>query len=340
MNTKTQQEFEAGNIIKICFKRWRLISVIVLGAAISAFVFSGPYFIPPKYKSTVVLFPTATSSISKALISSSPSVKEDILELGDEDRVDQLLQILNADEIRDQIIRRHNLLEHYGIDPDSRYKMTKLHNRFEENITFRRTRFLSVEIEVLDTDPNKAASIANDIADLIDSVTSRMQKERAIEGFRIVDAQYKSLIAEIEKKEAVMAKLRLKGVYEYEKQVEVISEQLAIALAKNNVAGAKALQNQLDTLGIYGGDYVSNRDNVIYEREKLAELKIKFYEAKVDAEEIIPQKFVVSRAYPAERKSYPVRWIVVLISGLSAAFLTILFILFYDRFRYPRKQFN
>ena len=47
---------------------------------------------------------------------------EDILEFGKEEEAEQMLQVLYSDEIRDKVISKFNLMEHYDIDPDSKYR--------------------------------------------------------------------------------------------------------------------------------------------------------------------------------------------------------------------------
>ena len=96
---------------------WRKPLIIV---AIIAIVLSSiaSLIIENKYKSIVVLFPTTTSSISKALLSETNSGKEDILRFGEEEEVEQMLQILNSDEIRDKIVEKYDLANHYDIDKD------------------------------------------------------------------------------------------------------------------------------------------------------------------------------------------------------------------------------
>jgi hypothetical protein len=51
----------------------------------------------------------------------------------------------------------------------------------------------------------------------------------------------------------------------------------------------------------------------------------------MDATQDIPRKFVVTSAFKAERKSYPVRWIIVVVTLLSTFLLLIFCIVFYDR---------
>ncbi|MBK7083345.1 MAG: hypothetical protein IPH53_01165 [Flavobacteriales bacterium] len=49
-------------------------------------------------------------------------------------------------------------------------------------------------------------------------------------------------------------------------------------------------------------------------------------QARADMESDLPHKFVVNRAQPADKKSYPVRWLVVVVSTISAFLLALLLI--------------
>lgn len=310
-----------------------IIGVVAIGASA---LFS--FFITPKYKATVIMFPTSTNSISKALMTENYGGKQDILEFGAEEQAEQLLQILNSNKIRARIIQKYNLLEHYDIKPDSKFKNTLLFNEYESNISFRRTEFMAVEIEVLDKDPQMAADIANDIAALLDSTKNTMQKERAIKGYKIVETEYNKLKTETREMEDSLTELRKMGVNDYETQAEAYNTQLAIALSHNNLTGARALEEKIKTLSEFGGAYVSLRDALEYEKKQLSELKTKYEEAKVDAEQELPCKFIVNSAYKAEKKSYPIRWLIVVGSTLSALLLAVLAIVVVENIK--RKKFT
>jgi hypothetical protein len=64
---------------------------------------------------------------------------------------------------------------------------------------------------------------------------------------------------------------------------------------------------------------------------QLSLVKSKYEEAKMDATQDIPRKFVVTSAFKAERKSYPVRWIIVVVTLLSTFLLLIFCIVVYDQ---------
>jgi len=336
---KGSEDFDSTNFI-IFLLQWRKpLLFITVAAFVASIIFSSPFFITPKYKSTVIMFPTSSNSISKALLSNVAGEKQDILQFGEDEQTEQMLQILSSNKIRDKIIEKYNLMEHYEINPDAKYKNTKLYNAYDDNVIFRRTEYMAVKITVNDKDPVIAANMANDIAELLDSTKNTMQKERAMKAFKIVEAEYLKLKFEVQEMEDSLTKLREFGVHDYETQAEMINQQLAIELAQGNKAGIKALDDKLAMLAKYGGPYVSLRDALEYEKKQLSEIKAKYEEAKIDANEVLPQKFIVNNAYVAEKKSYPIRWIIVLISTLSAFLLGVIVLAVLDSLsRYNKKK--
>ncbi len=322
-------EFNSTNLFVLMYKWRKPLLIIPFVAAVLAYVFTRPFFIKPLYKSSVILFPSTTNSLSKALLPQQNSYgNEDFLEFGSEEQAEQLLQILNSGEIRDSIITRFDLLNHYGIKENTKYKRTALFKRYANNISFRRTEFMSVEIEVLDTDADTAAMIANQITRLADKARRRVQHERAYQGLQIVKAEYERIQQEVETKQDELTQLRYKGVHDYEGQSSVISEQLAVALIENpNSKAVKQLESKLDTLAKYGGKYVSLRDELVLLKEEEIKLKTKYEQTKVDVEASLPTTFKVDTAYPAERKSYPKGLLITLIAAFSAFIFTLVVIL-------------
>lgn len=244
-----------------------------------------------------------------------------------------MLQILNSDEIRDRIVNKHRLMQHYGIDSTAQYSYTKLFKEYESNIKFKRTEFQSVRVDVLDTDPVLAAQIANDIAALVDSVKNRMQQERAYKAMLIAESEYFGMRDYVQELEDSLNALRAMGINDYESMSERFTEYYAKAILEGNQRAMSKLEEQLATLSKYGGAYVSIRDILEHEKKQLSHLRVKYKEAKVDAEQTLPHKFIVNNAVPAEKKSYPVRWLIVLVSTLSAFLFTLLFIIAMENLR-------
>lgn len=333
MNKKEQltEDFNSLNILHFIYK-WR-ISLIIIG--IGTFVISSiiSLTIQEKYKSTVILFPATTSSISKALLSDNSFKQDDVLAFGAEEEAEQMLQILNSDEIRTKISEKYNLLKHYDIDTADKFKRTKLYDEFQSNITFKRTEYMSVKIEVMDINPDTAALIANDIAALHDSTKIRMQRERATQALIIVKKEYLEKEADVNAMTDSIKVINSYGLYDYESQSEVTTGQYAIAISKGDQRAIKALEEKLKVIANYGSVYVSLRDNLEFQRKQLNLLKTKYEGTKVDVEQVLPQKFVVSNAYPAEKKSYPVRWIIVVVSTMASLLMAVIAILLIENLK-------
>jgi len=321
---KSKQLFTSAVLFNIVVKYRSTLLVVAIITVILSAIFSGPTFITPLYKSEVILFPTASNSISKVLLSSTFNNSKDILEFGEDEQTEQMLQVLNSNKIRDRIIQKYHLMDHYNIKPNEKYRFTKLYNQYEDNFRFRRTEFMAVQITVLDKDAQLAADMANNVARLLDSTINRMQKIIAIKAFNIVEGEYLKQRNLIQAKEDSLTKLRELGVHDYESQAEMFNRQLAIEMAKGNNNGIKRLQKKLDILAKYGGAYVSLRDALEHDKKQLSEIKEKYEEARVDAVENLPHTFIVSNAYKAEKKAYPIRWLIVVISTISALLLAII----------------
>jgi hypothetical protein len=91
-------------------------------------------------------------------------------------------------------------------------------------------------------------------------------------------------------------------------------------------------------LSTYGGAYVSLRELHEEQIKQLALIKAKYEEAKVDAEQILTQKFIVNRAVKAEKKAYPIRWLIVVVSTVSAMLFAFLLLLIVENVKTIRSN--
>jgi len=279
------------DIIRFIVKhKWPIITITLI-AAIASIIVS--LVIPPKFKSSVIFYPKTQVAASHALTTSELIDPDDhIMNFGDEEATEQLIQTLYSEDIRFKIIDKFDLMNHYQIDAAGEYPMTKLHEEYSDNIQFKRTEYMAVEIEVMDTDPQMAADIANTIAALLDSTLNKMQNDVAVEIFKVVDKEYK--------------------------------------LAKEEV---KELESALKKVHLTSPEYASLSLQLENENKRLSGLKSKLAEARVNAHQQLPRKFMVTNAYPAEKKSYPVRWVICAVSTISAFLFAVLLMLFIERYK-------
>ena len=323
----TQNFFNNEFILKVINKHKKLLIILsIITIIVSA---AATFLIEPLYRAQAVFFPIPISSVGKAALSTNSN--KDIMEIGDEEVVEQFLQILHSDYIRHYIVKKYDLMKRYHIDTTSKYPLTKLYKKYKDRITFSKTRYLSIEINVLDPDPQKSAQIANEIMNLVDTVANNMQYKRSKLIYLEVKKNLENLEDEIYNIVDSLSNLGNKGLVDYESQSRALMEAYGKAILENKKDLIIKLKSQIDTIAKYGPLYKSLMNYLDYQREQLSLLRTKYIEAKANLDLKIPYKYVVSRAEVPEKKAYPIRWLIVLISLISIITLTIIIIIFIEK---------
>jgi uncharacterized protein involved in exopolysaccharide biosynthesis len=321
------KEFRFSSVDLIVFAWEKRIPLIIITTVAFIAAVIGSLFITNLYKSKVVLYAAPNTSVSKYLLSNQNAGPLGLLAFGEEDETDQLMQILQSDQIKNKIIQKFDLLNHYDIDPDYEYKWTLLNKKMKKYIHFKRTKYMSVVVEVLDKDPYTAANIANSISDLVDTTLNQIQHDRAMIAYTAVEKEYLGMQNRIKIMEDSLDVLRSHGIFDDVGQAEEIVRGYSKAINNNDERAMRIFEKMLDNFAKYSGPYTSLSDFVMNEKKNLAELEQKYLEAKVEAEQILPQKFVVDKAAPDIKKAYPKRSLVVLQSALSAFVLSYIILL-------------
>lgn len=329
-NSTKSSDFSSASLLFFILK-WRkpIFIVAVATAIISAGV---SFMITPKYLSTAIFFPANNSSLSKGLMTEDAQGKNDLSKFGEEEQAEAMLQILNSDKIRWRLWGKYEMMKHYDIDANEKYAQTALAKKWEDNVSYRRTEFNSIRIDVMDISPDTAALLANEIAALVDTMRNEMIRSRAQAAYEIMDEEYNNLVTYMGELDDSLTVLRNKGVQDYEKQIEMITGVYYQAIAENNTRAVKQLQMELDTLAKYGSASKSMTENLEFLRERLVLQKGKYDEIKVDATKDLTWKFVVNEAVPAEKKAYPIRWLIVVVSTMASLLLAVLAIIAFENY--------
>jgi uncharacterized protein involved in exopolysaccharide biosynthesis len=336
MTLAENHKYSNIDLLKFFIKNFKPIVLITILGAIISIVIS--LLITPKFKSSVIIYPASTSSISKALLTDMTMTPKDVMKFVEEEETEQLMQILQSDEIKARIIQKYDLVSHYHINKNSKFYKTALLGEYSENISFRKTEFQAIEIKVLDTDPSYAAAIANDIAALLDSVYNNIQKERANKALTVVEKVYNEQEMMVKQLEDSLSLISEKGVYDYANQSKTLSEAYANALFSGNHNNANLIKQKLDNLTKYGSTFNSLFKQHEDEIKQLVFLKTKLAEARVDARNDLPHKYIVNPAQVSEKKSYPVRSMIVILSTISVFIFAIFLLLFIERFNRAKKE--
>ncbi len=308
--------FDMSDIIQSLL-RWKIHLIVIASITIVvATVFSGPSFIEPKFKSYAILYPS------------------NIIPYGSESQVEQMLQILQSDDIKQQIFSKFNLMQHYGIDAaGDKYAMTHLRTEFDENVSFAKTEYESVEIIVIDKDAKFASMMCDSIIDIMNKKAKSLQREKSEEVVKIYKDQLDRKKIEMDSMENALKDLRTKyGILNYDEQVKVVTKEYLKTLSHpGNAEGTNEAKKMMENLQQKGGEFSSLNEHLWRVRGNYNDIKQQYENAIKDVDKILTYSNVITSPFPAEKKSYPVRWLLVVFSTLSTLLVSFLVIIYLER---------
>lgn len=288
-------ELDTRDLFKLIYSNRVTLFVIVLCSAVAAVIFTSGAFIAPLYKSSIVLYPTTSFSISNELMNNNKMQNIDHLEIGDEEQTDKMTQILKSDDIKTKIIEKYDLLNHYAL-ANCEQKYSEMNSLFQKRFKISKTEFNAVRIDVIDTDPRLAAAMANDMAVIFDETVSKMQSEMAKASFDIIQRHYDEIVAKLNELEDSLQMINRNGE------------------STENMNKTRRLEREIECQFSY-----------------LTTLKPKYEKMRIDAMSTIPHKFVISSATVSDRPCHPQRLIITLLSVISVTFLSVIVIAVFEK---------
>ncbi|UOG76576.1 hypothetical protein MTX78_08230 [Hymenobacter tibetensis] len=331
--------------------RWKSL---VLGAVVLALVVSTvvALLLPNIYKSTAVFYPTNPQTTDPDRIVTEGGK----LELGGRrEDLDRVITIGESQPVAERIIQRFKLHEHYNTGPvgDDRADQAAL-DEFASNLRIVHNDRDAIELAFEDTDKVLAARIANALVQSIDSVNQQLtlinrrnilelyaQRRRFLE--REYQATYDSLVAG--RRRYGIYGLTMESRY-LAKEIIETEQELRTAEGEGS-SKAAGLRRALRGLTKTDGGNAFNLESYTAGFDKMTTLYARFvdlqtrlitarstYEtARLGISGKISSIYVVQEAYPATKKSKPVRWLVVVSAVLTTFALSVVFITLLELYR-------
>ncbi len=326
-NQASMQEQRMNLLVTIWRKR--KILLIVTGAALVVSTIIA-FTMTPIYRSTAIVFPAATSTVS---FSEQRNAKASAMDFGEEEQAEQLIQILQSSKIRDKVVARFDLMKHYEISPDDPNKFYKLVKQYNNSILFVRTRFGSIQIDVLDRDPVLARDIANKIVDLIDTVKNEMVLARTVPAFEINKRKKEQMEADQQALLAQLDSLAAKGVVPLEGRAQLFSAYMEAKSQEDRIAYKARIDTNLKYGATFDGLEFIRNEKIM----KLSDFTVSYEQAESDANTAFTHKFVVEEAVVADKKDRPKRLIIMLLSTFGTFVFMVFALLAWDKINELRK---
>ncbi len=307
--------FDNQRILTLIWKRKIHFVIVGVIAIILSAVFSGPTFIRPKFKSVARIYPTNISPISE------------------ESETEQMLEILNSNDIKLKMFDAFDLGQVYKIKKDDPHYLTYMLDIYSKNVKTTKTEYETVEISVEDYDPQRACNMCDSIIHFYNMKVGNMYKLKNLEMVQItqrfLDKKYKqhdSLKTQLNKAREES------GIYNFEEQSPEITRGYMNALntgkaATNDGKKIEKLYNNFTEKGTEVSWLENQNYAVINEIDSVSRMHEKYL---VEYEKNIAYSKIVEHPFPADKKSYPVRWLIVAFTTFSAVFLALLVFLVLD----------
>ena len=291
--------FNNLSLVQLILKwKWHII-IITVAAAICGAVFSSSAFITPLYKSEAVAYPANITPYS------------------DESETEQMLQIINSQSIMDSIIEKYDLWSDYKIDRNDNFAKTYMINEYQSKIKISKTPYEAVSITVSDKDPFVASNIAKDILNFYDRKVHDLHTQKVGEVVFMYERQLRLKQRDIDSLKQRMTELGtqygLTDFYGASREV-----------TRGYINGSNKAAEMKGNLEVYGSDIIDLTTKLQAEGNTYVGLKsayeqeLRFYHSNLTYSNIVTEPF------PADKKSYPVRWVVVALCGLGAFLFSIL----------------
>ena len=296
------------SIIQLIFKwKWQLLIVTLAAAVIGAI---GSFLIKPLYKSEAIVYPANSSPLSE------------------ESRTEQMLQILASQTIADSIINKHDLWTDYKIEPNKPSAKALMMQEYNSKIKISKTEYEAISIVTLDQDPQVACDITNDILYYYDQMMERLHNEKIGEVITMFEAQlYKQQKLADSLKICYTELCTQYGITDIGAQSREVT--------KSYLTGSSKASELKENLEQHGSDLIELQARYSGAIGGCIALKneidgqLRFYNGHMT------YSYVVTAPYPADKKAFPVRWVIVVLSGIGAFLLTLLILFVYEN----RKRF-
>ena len=306
--------FNSADLMQLIL-RWKKHLIIVgLISLVGSILFSSPIFIKPKFKSFALIYPS------------------NLIAYSTESATEQMLQLTQSYDIRDEIINTFHLFEHYDIDTlKNKTFKSEVYKKYDENIIIKKTEYESMEITVYDTDPLIASQIADSIVHYFDLKARSLQIEKSHEVMVIALDQLKNKKNQLDSMENLLHEYSTKyGLLDYKSQSKEVTRAYMRGLTSNDTKVINESNRIMQGLMDKGTEFNSINEHLWRLRGTYNDLKLIYENAYRDVYKELTYANVVTRPFPSDKKAYPVRWLIVLISVGSSLLLAFMILLIFD----------
>jgi predicted RNA-binding protein with RPS1 domain len=302
-------------IITLIRRRFLHFCIIGAAAIILSAIFSTPFFIKPLFKSTARIYPVNLATLSM------------------ESETEQMLEIINSNDIKFRMFDAFNLYDSYKIDKNDPKHITYIMDKYGKNVSSRKTEFETVEVKVLDYDPMRAARMCDSI---IRFYNEKVREMHTLKNWEMVKILQKNLNLRIAERDSLLKLLNDQRekykILDFTNQIREVTRGYMNSMTngQGNTAGNREVKQIFNNFSGKGGEAYILENRFRRTNNVIDSLKVLYDTNLSEAQKQITYCLTVEKPFPADKKAYPVRWMIVAFSLASSLFLALLLFLILD----------
>ena len=307
-------------ILSILYKNRKHILLITVLASIVAVIITLPFIIKPKYRSQAYLYPA--NMVPFFMEQNYNNVSHSEL----------LLQFFNSYDMRNDVRRRLRLDKHYDLDTTLPKFQSYFDYVFEENIKISLTKYESVELTVLDQNPDTARLIA---ATIIESVNKIILKQHLSKFNEFISTNKAYLNSKRKTLDSLQQRLtylsQTYGLLDLNSQLREASRNYykLMAEGKENLKLNEVFKNMQN----HGPELVTVSNCIKEEAKTYAEVENDLEKAIRDFNRKLTYMIVASEPTKPDIKYWPKRGIVVSLTAVASFILACIYFIYIGKLK-------
>lgn len=365
---------ETARFFAVLFRhKWFIIITTVLATAVSVVAVLQ---LPNWFGATVNLVPPKSSAAGGLASGISSALKDfGLSKLTGGDDGYSYIVVLQSRRLQDSLIARFNLAEQYDIPKN---EMSEVRAMLSDNLDITYEKEGNYTITVWDTDPVKAAEMANAAAEIASSIANEVVRteatdnreyaeqrvrenqksfEQAADSLKKFTRQYKIFAPPEQAAAAATAIAEIKAqVLQQEMIAQTYESQLgkddpATIQQKRLLTDLRAQVARVESQPGFVGNFPIERGSEIaveYTRlvtdvEVYAKLKAftlpMLEQYKLDEHRALPNLYILDKAMPPDKKGRPKRSLIVAGAAFGSFVIAVMFVFFWDRYRVLKQEY-
>jgi len=295
-----EQFFRNKSLLQTITK-WKTHLAIILIVSIGIGIFiSSPIVITPLFKSEAILYPVNIFSYS------------------DESETEQMLQILRSNDLKLEMLDIFNLAEHYKLTPNTPSFYAYFLDKYDNRVSIAKTEFEAVHIQIMDHVPQVASDMVDTLIVLYNRKVTELLRRKQLEMIHISLDDMNKKQSEIDSLSNLLKKWNLQfGIIDLRAQAANIVKNIPLT-EKRDIEKSGFSLNEIVI------DYKTADSLLINSRKDFIKLKNTYEKSMSEYKKDITYSQIISNPFPTDKKAYPVRWLIVVVTVLASMLLAII----------------